>query len=684
MDPKLYKMLLDTFNTELHECHQELVDSLLALEKNTGTETLQDILQTLFRVSHNIKGSSKSVGIDDISTIAHKLEDLFSVWKEENHIPHKSEIDHCLAQCDKMINVLNDFIGSEKNKTTSQTDNTKKVDKMLNESILKIPLSRIEKVNAKANEFITYRLTLTNFLKELNQVIVSMVDNNNELNASQQELLNQLTKLKDSGMQFNNEFSRSINALQIELQTMRLLPIEHILIPLERTVREIANSLEKTVSLEIKGGNIELDKSILDLIKDPLQHIVRNSIGHGIESNEERKQLNKPLPSPIRIVVSHISDKIQIVVSDDGRGLDPEQIKQCAINLKLITPDQAQGFNQEQCLDLIFLPGFSTKSTVTELSGRGVGLDVVHANILKMKGSVKVHSEKGRGTVFTIMLPLTLANTRGLFIQTQQQTFMLPTLTVNTLYNIPTRDLKIINGQSTFQIDNVPIPVILLSHLLKMREVELKSEYQGIMIESHQHQAIILVDSILDEHDCVINPIPNPLNKIPHLIGVTLTGNGELVLVLDIVRLTFSAMQTSLHHLNHLVEKNEEKITVPSSFNILVVDDSITSRTLTIHSLEAAGYHTENTINGQLAWELIQQKPFDCIITDVEMPMMDGIELTQCVKSNQNYQSIPIIIVSSKGSEHDKERGLEVGADAYIVKSQYDSRKLIQIVESLL
>ena len=609
MDPKLFAMLIDTFKIELSECHQEMVEALLQLEKCANAGEAQESLKQLFCISHNIKGSSKSVGIDSIAAIAHELEDSFSLWRENDHVPNKQEMDRCLTQTDQLLVLMEDYLNEmdTSNKPVETQENKAPDD------LLKIPLSRVEIANAKANEFVTYRLKLSSWLKQLNHSLEHILTIEDSLTDEQRQLITSLGKLKDDGAQFYGEFSRSLNALQNELRSMRLLPINHMLMPLERTVRDVAGSLDKKIELKITGGDIELDKSILDLIKSPLQHLIRNSIGHGIEENDERKKLNKPIPAVLTINVSHASGKIQVIVKDDGQGLNVNKIAKRALSQNLIRQEQLDALNHDEKLDLIFLSGFSTKKNVTELSGRGVGLDIVRANIQKIKGSVNVKSTLNKGTSFCMKLPLTLATTRGLFITVNKHTLMLPTLSINTLYHVKTDDLKSINQQQVLIIDDVPIPVMLLSSVLNMQDTDNhnKAEYHGVMVGDHQQRMILLVDTISDEHDCVINPVPAPLNKVPHLIGVTLTGSGNLVLVLDVNCLMNYAITKDL---NKVVKMDSPSAGPKKTQRILIVDDSITTRTLAVHSLEAAGYETMNAINGKLAWQLVQSEALTALL----------------------------------------------------------------------
>jgi two-component system chemotaxis sensor kinase CheA len=688
MDLKLYQMLLETFSVELQEIHQSLVTGLLSLEKATSNDTLEETLQQLFRFAHNLKGAAASASVTSVTTIAHRLEDLFSEWKKNLHFPDAKQISACLAVVDNLSNAFKDQCENKEvdvalylapfssSKSVAQT-----TEEMLNDEFVKIPISRIERASAKANEFITYQLKLVNWFKDLDYIRLKISQLKDE-QANIASLTKTFSGISSASEQFLGEFTRSVHALQNELKAMRMLPISTILLPLTRTVRNVAMALNKSVELHINGGEIELDKAILDAIKDPLQHLVRNAIDHGIETDAKRKKLKKPIPAKLIIRIKQVSGKVTLSITDDGQGIEAEKIKEHMITTHLYKKDEINEWDEQQILDCIFQPGFSMQEKVTEISGRGVGLDVVKNNIQKIKGSITVETTVGKGSTFLLTLPLTLATTRGIFFKINNQVFMLPTLSLNGLYTINPNDLSIVDNQSIWVINKVPVAVKVVSHLLKIDTIlDINRVYCGLLIDYHAKQLILLVDSIVDEHDCVVNPLPFPYTQLPQFIGVTLTGENDLALVLDPAKLMEMALAEGAGELNKFHQIDE--LTSPKK-RILVVDDSVTTRTLCSSAVETAGHEAISTFNGKKAWEILNNTPIDCVITDILMPEMDGFELTSRIKNNKKLAHIPVIIVSLLDSKESKQRGLEVGANAFIVKSEFDTHSLIQIMESLL
>ncbi len=325
LDPKIYLELVNAFEGELNEGHEELVSTLLKLEKLKNKRSLDSHIETVFRVSHNIKGAAKSIAADSIAAIAHELEDTFCAWRENKYLPKKNEIESCLKKSDEML-VCFKSIKNELKKKSGSSDGGFST----SAQTLKIPLSRVEKANAYTNEFVTYQLKFENCIKRVTDSL-GKIKQQAASNILFDEIIYELDSITNDGTQFIGEFTRNLQSLQTELQSMRLIPIAYLLTPLSRTVRDLSLSMNKSVNLHVTGEGIELDKLILDELKDPLLHLIRNALDHGIESDETRKKLKKPIPANLSIAVSHQASRIQIVVSDDGAGIDIDKLWDKAI-----------------------------------------------------------------------------------------------------------------------------------------------------------------------------------------------------------------------------------------------------------------------------------------------------------------------------------------------------------------
>lgn len=654
IDNDVYQQLLEIFHGELVENHEKLTGGLLDIAKLSDSE-LVDCLSNLFRCSHNIKGAAKSVSLDDIATIAHQLEDKFSEWRDAGHRPTDEETNLCLNLVDTMLESFNKL--TNKKSTTNE--------------IIRIPLERVENANVKVDDFITYQLRFNNWISRLKTKL-----------STHAHIQSEFRTLLDESSSIANEFSRALSSLQTDMREMRLLPFKSILSPLERSAHDLSKSFNKPLNLIIKGDDTELDKAILDLLKDPLQHLLRNSIDHGIDDADSREAQHKDPTATISITVTQDEGKIKIIFKDDGKGIDVNLVKQKALANNIIHKSMLDKLSKSKILNLLTYPGFSTRDEVTEISGRGVGLDVVADNLRKAKGSLEIDSELGKGTTFTLIVPLTLAVTRGVFTKCANRNFMLPSLSIDSVYDIKCSDIKSVAADSVVIIEGKTLPVRFLSSLLALNMTDAMQEtYSGIVLgDDEGHQVVILVDSIEDEYDCVIKPMPHPFNQINLYMGLTLIGSGELIPVLDVKILYRLAKSFDHSQIDTLLTTTIHE----QAKHILVVDDSLTTRGLAANALSSAGFEVDTAVNGDIAWNKIKNGHYDCIVTDIEMPVLNGFELTKRVKSSTAHQHIPVIIVSSRESSEDQQQGTKVGANAYLIKSQFSTRELIKTIEALL
>ncbi len=692
MDPKLYQLLLDTFKEELYGLHQSLISALLSLEKVHTEAELENALKELFRFSHNIKGASASASVKSVSEMAHKLEDLFSDWRQKKHFPQKHEVSACLEVVDNLLLAFNAYCQHEdvdiktylaplQNKHYQEKSIVHPIHP---EQYLKVPLARIEHASAKAAEFIPYQLKLDHWSKQVKQVMQQLTEANPD--GLQLALLaKNLAKISADSEQFVEEFIRATQSLQDEMKAMRMVPISVLWVPLSRDVRDLSHALNKSVELQFEGGEIELDKSILDIITDPLHHLIRNAVDHGIEADAVRQANQKLTPAKLVVRISHVAAKIKIEVIDDGAGINIKHIKKQLISSKQLTNKTLKTLTDDEILNYIFASGFSTQKEVTEISGRGVGLDVVKNSIQAIGGCVSVDTTVNQGCCFTLIIPLTATTTRGVFFTVNQQKLMLPTVSLKMLYEVKPAQLKQVDNQYVFMIQNKPVAVKLMSQVLHIPDtlIHLDKTYYGLLLAFQQDELLFLVDSIVDEHDYLVKALPFPYQQIAHYIGTALTSDNDLALVLDpaiLMQMALSNTTSSLSAIHFLVPEKKQT----HKKRVLVVDDSLTSRTLCSNAVITAGFDSASVVDGKKAWDLMQQESFDCVITDILMPEMDGFELTKRIKDDKQYHHIPVIIVSSLDSKEDKKKGMDVGADAFVVKNEFDTLSLLHIMESLL
>lgn len=473
-----------------------------------------------------------------------------------------------------------------------------------------------------------------------------------------------------------------VESLQDSVRVMRLVPVATLLRPMTRSVRDIARELNKRVIFEVVGDDIEIDRVVLDGVRDPLMHLLRNALDHGIETEQARLSKGKPAEGTLRILVSSEGRQIVMTIQDDGEGISAEKIAVSALKKKIITEAELAGMSQTEVVDLIFRPGFSSREMITNMSGRGVGLDVVVSNLVKLKGSVQLVTEVDKGSSFILRLPITMTADNGVLVRLGTTVFAIPTSAVDRIMEIKRDQIIEVEASHAIMHRGRSIPLRDLAMTLQLASVEQlkRSVLPVIVINKGWESVAFLVDEVIGEREIVVKPFRPPLHAVRNVTGGTLTGSGEVIMVLNPSDLVDSATRSSLSHLRASYVENKVK-KIP---HILVVDDSITTRSLEKSILEHAGYDVTVAVDGKRAWDLLQVHRFDLVVSDVEMPIMTGLQLTERIKKTDRLKGIPVIIVTSLAKEEDRQRGIEVGADAYIVKGLFETKILLDVVEQLI
>lgn len=478
------------------------------------------------------------------------------------------------------------------------------------------------------------------------------------------------------------QLSLVIEKLQDDVKKTRLFPIQTILDVFPRMVRDISASVNKKIKLKVSGGNIELDKFILEEAKDPLMHIIRNCIDHGIESREDREKLGKPEEGLIQINVFHKGNSAVIEVKDDGKGIDIEKIKASAIKKGLYSEKEINLMKDKQILSLIFHPGFSTSSIITDISGRGIGMDVVKANIEKLNGTIDIETVKSKGTVFLMIIPLTLSTTQTLKISICGNIYFIPVNMVEKIIKVPEDKLSIVEGfPAVYYLDSL-IPYVRLSSVLEIPESETDDTNQErpmVILRSGKNFAAFGIDKFMGEEEMLMKGLGGFMKRVRNVSGVTIMRDGSIALVLNVADMINTVQLRGIAIPKRKIEEHE----VVEGLSVLVVDDSIMTRTMEKNILESYGYNILMAVDGQDALVKLQEKDFDIIVSDVQMPKMNGLELTEQIKKDDRYKHIPVILVTALESAEDKKKGIEVGADAYIVKSSFDQSNLLKTIKRL-
>ncbi|MDM8553807.1 hybrid sensor histidine kinase/response regulator [Desulfococcaceae bacterium HSG7] len=500
-----------------------------------------------------------------------------------------------------------------------------------------------------------------------------------------------LNKLKNESSEDLARLDLIAANLEEGIRTVRLLPLATVFNLFPRMVRDLARTQEKEIDLQIEGGETTADKRILEEMKDPLMHLIRNAVDHGIEPLAERRKIGKSTPAAIHLRAFQTSSDVVIEIEDDGRGLDIEAIRNKARQRKLRHEDDLTAMTPEQIQVLIFSSGFSTSTYVTDVSGRGIGLDVVRNNIANLKGSIHVESVLGRGCLFRMKFPITLATTRVLIVAVDGCKYALPVEFVETTLQLAHDEIFSIEGRQTVIFENNPISVARLSDLLEIRpnssEIENSpNELQNdiskrplcIIIGFGEEKLGMLVDELTDEQEIVLKPSGGLLKRVRNVSGATILGTGEVCMVLNPADLIQSVQKHSR------IGVFEESAEEAAQQTILLVEDSITTRTQEKRILEGAGYEVVTAVDGLDALDCLNSHHFDAVVSDIEMPNMDGWMLTEKIREDKKYSEMPIILVTSLASEEDKKKGAEAGADAYITKGGFEQEVLLDTLDRLV
>ena len=469
-----------------------------------------------------------------------------------------------------------------------------------------------------------------------------------------------------------------------EVITSHMRPFTDGVESFPRMVRDLARQLNKQVKLDIVGKGTPVDRDILKKLEAPLTHILRNAVDHGLELPAERVTAGKSPEGTVRLEALHRGGMLAITISDDGRGIDLEQLRQKVVDRNLATAEMGARFTEAELLEFLFLPGFSTTEQVTEISGRGVGLDIAKNMVQEVGGTVRITSQAQKGTSFYFQLPLTLSVVRTLLVEISGEPYAFPLARVDQIVRVDRADISVVEGRHYFTKDEINIGLIAAHQVLDLPEpIEVAEALCVVVISDPSNAYGLVVDKFLGEKDLVVRPLDPRFGKVRDISASALMDDGSPILIVDVfdlVQSTDSLLNSgrlSKVGLNRQPNQTERK-------RILVVDDSITVREMERKLLQSKGYDVEVAVNGVDGWSAIRTKNYDLVISDIDMPRMNGIELTRQVKNHPRLHSTPIIIVSYRDREDDRLQGLEAGADYYLTKSSFEDDTLVKAVVELI
>lgn len=756
-EAEFFEKLMVTFREEASEHIKALSDGLLELEGNLSPDIHQQLIETIFREAHSLKGAARSVNQQTFLEICQALETVLSLWKQNKieissnsfDILHEtintlskalvetldsnsisSTLEKLKILSDKSKDqVLTEKISVERSETndpqpeipkpksiTTPTNNQKPQGKTI-----RVPLDKINQFFQEAEETLMIKLLFKTQLSQFKKLQFDLYEQEKDLEhllvdiqilrqtfqeeqvkEKKQGLAKNISKLLEKQLQEvrstrenlheilkNAEQNAHVVGITIDklledLKKILMQPMSMLFETLPHMIRDISRTLAKEIQVEFQGEDIEVDRRVLEEIKDPVMHLVRNAIDHAIEAPQERAKCNKPPFGTIRIsAVESEGNHVKLSIADDGQGFDLTKIKQACLNKGIISEKEFETISDKEVIQLAFHSDISTSPIITELSGRGLGLGIVSEKVDKLGGQIDTVSIKNQGTTFTLTLPLTLATFRGVHITVSRQEFILPTNNVERVVRVKSQDIKKTENRETIVLGDRSFSFIHLADLLGLpKETQssaLKNFLFAIIVKGAEQTIVFGADDVQSEQEVLVKGLGKQHIRIKNIMAATISETGRVVPILNPIDLIQSSIKVEVSSSSEKL--NEVQVAKKS---ILLVEDSITTRLLFKSILNSANYEVKTAIDGLEALEILQNQAFDLIITDVEMPRMNGFALVEKVRAMSLTKELPIIICTALGSNMDRKRGIELGANAYLDKSAFNLQSLLTIVQKLI
>ncbi len=730
LDKDVMKELLQTFRDEGAEYVQVMNQSLLHTERAETHEERQGHLQAGLRAAHSLKGAARAVNLLALEKLTHSVESLLQR-------AHKGQLTLDAAIADTLydaFDLMTVMVAGDEPDTAQVLakvrdllgeESTADVDSVAQETYaqgaeyvnvadggdetIRVSVDKLDDLMAQVGELLVAKISAEQRLDDVRQIRLQIErwpklwreikmllpgvggergKHLSEILMQYAESVQMLSKdFEHLDQQIHRDARRLemvANTLQERVRQVRMVPFATLSLLLERTVRDAARSTDKEIDFVIQGKMVELDKKVLEALKDPLLHLLRNAAYHGIESVADRAAAGKPEVGRIEVEVQQRGNEVQIVVRDDGRGFDTTRLRQRNGGAEHGGGSNGHGASfHDDAIEAAFLPGVSTADEVNEIAGRGIGLDVVRKRIESIRGHINVETVGGEGTAITITAPTSLAITRALLLQLSQERYVIPLLSVEKI--VVPNNVTSVGGKLLLNVDDMRLPLYPLTSILERAPSGLTLEEQlALVVSVGSRRIAVLVDDVLTEVELSIMPLSHPLRNVRNVLGAALLGNGDPVVMVNPAHLIQSARGLQTSHVPRPAPKPDDAQADRPRPRVLVVDDSITTRTLEKNILLMAGYDVTTATNGREALQELAINAYDIVISDVQMPHMDGIELARAIRSQDAFKHLPLILVTSLESQTDRERGLNAGANAYIVKRGFDQEVLLKTIGQLV
>lgn len=690
------------FVEEARDRLKSLGNALVRLEAQPQSA---EIIADIFRDAHSLKGSAQMLGFIDISHIAHQLEDLFVAAKRDVRVIDARAFDLVFRSLD-LIAARVEELARGKTTPEAATDRDAEGEKSAPPprrrpapgQSLRVAVEKLDSLTHLAPEMVIQSLKASERHTELRRVEFSMARLRDRVREARlapptrsrvaelgeyADTLDSISRrLRSLVTNFSDDQAR-LTLITEELRQhvidLTMLPVGTVFDTFPRAVRDLARAFDKEIDLTMTGRETELEKRVIEKIADPLVHLVRNAIDHGLESPEERKRSGKPPAGALLIAAEQQGNRCHITVRDDGRGIDPAALRAAAVRKGLASAAELEQWTNQRLFNLIFEPGFSTRTETTDVSGRGVGMDVVRVVTDSLSGSVRVQSELGRGTTVVLDLPLSLALLRVVLIEVNGEITAVPTSAIRRILHGAAGTLQ--HGQVA-EIEGESIPIVALTALLGQPASGAATAGTTVLIvETRDGRLGVTVDAVIEEQELVFQELRGPLGDQLTIAGAALLGSGEIVPILDMQALHQRVAQSAGAE---IAITSRPSTAARESSAVLVVEDSLVAAEMHRGILAGAGYQVEIAHDGVEALEMLRGRQWDLVITDVDMPNMNGVELTAHLRADPRLRRLPVIIVSSRDSGDHRRTGFDAGADAYLAKGEFDQNQILELVRRFI
>jgi two-component system chemotaxis sensor kinase CheA len=709
-DERIRARLMETFRAEAEEHLQVMGGNLAAASTGLAREQELQVIDATFRSAHSLKGAARAMGIVSIESVCQAMEGVLRQLSRAELAPTSSIVaalnegvrcvEHLLegAQPEVAEPIVAQIAAAA---ATSSTPPREAVSTPESPAIeveplrvgsggldtLRIPRAQLDDLLLQGEDFLLLKLEAAERTKQAVGLIATLNTCRQAAAPLSPELsvaIRQAERLLADLRRGERIVKRSVDQLHRQTRRLRLAPVSSVFDLFPLMVQDLAADQRKEVDLVMRGTELELDLRILEAMKDPLIHLVRNAVDHGIEKPAVRLAAGKPAPGHLELRVAPIdTGRVEITVEDDGVGAAPARIRAAAVSARLLPPGVAESLSDDDALDLLFRSGFSTSAVITQISGHGLGLAIVRERVEALGGRITIESGSAGGTRMRIVLPTTVSTFRGLLVRSRDQTFLVPLESIQQTIRVAPSEIRRAEGRDMIERQSELIPIGGLDALLDLRsapqaEPGAPGDQQiALVLRVGDERAAIVVDEILGDRDVLVRELRAPLFRIPCVASAGLLGTGAVVLVLrpsDMIAMLRSAVTAP----------STVAQSVPTERTVLVADDSITTRMLIRNILEAAGYRVSVAVDGLDAWTTLKAERFDLLVSDVDMPRLGGFDLTARIRQDPEVHDLPVVLVTALDTREDKERGLAAGASAYVVKSDMEQSNLLEIVQRLV